>query len=352
VASVHIEPRRESLGRARLLAPVVAIAASLALCSVLLAFTKASVGPAYWRMLVGAFGSPQAIADTLTRTTPLIFTGLAVAVAFRARLWNIGAEGQLYTGAVAAVVVSQSVVGWPSWIALPVVFCAGAVAGGLMFLLAVQLKYRLNVDEVVTTLLLNFIILLVVSFLIDGPLKDPLSMGWPKSVPVDDSLRLHPLVENSQLTWALPLGLLTALAVWVFNARTVWGFEGKVMGANPAAARFAGMPIGMVMARVALLSGGLAGLAGVSEVLGPRGFIVTDMSPGFGYTGIVVATLAQLHPLAVVALAALVAAIYVGSDSMSHAMGISNYISEVIVSVSLLAMLVAFFFSQYRIRRG
>jgi simple sugar transport system permease protein len=229
---------------------------------------------------------------------------------------------------------------------------AAALAGGLAFLVAVELKMRLNVDEVVTTLLSNFIIALLVSLLIDGPLKDPLSMGWPQSVPVDDTLRLSALLPGSPLTTALLLALGLGAAIWIFNARTVWGFENKVLGANPGAARFAGMPVGAAVVRVALLSGGLAGLAGACEVLGPRGFVVTDLSPGFGYTGIVVATLAQLHPLGVLAAAAAVAAIYVGADAMSHATGVSNYLSEVIVSVTLLTMLVSQFFSRYRIRRG
>ncbi|HWH82579.1 MAG TPA: ABC transporter permease [Burkholderiaceae bacterium] len=349
---MHIEARTTGRGRAYIAAPVAAVAASLVLCGVLLLASGAPLLTAYANLLLGALGSPAAVADTLTRATPLVFTGLAVAVAFRARLWNIGAEGQFYAGAIAAVLAAQHVVTWPLWLALPAIGFAGALAGGMLFLVAVALKYRLNVDEVVTTLLSNFIALLLVSLLIDGPLKDPLSMGWPQSIPVDDSLRLGVVLDGSQLTYAFALAGVIALIVWVYEARTVWGFESRVLGVNGMAARFAGMPVGRVTVRVALMSGGLAGVAGVCEVLGPRGFLVADMSPGYGYTGIVVATLAQLHPLGVFAAAIFVAAIYVGADAMSHTLSVSNYIAEVIVSVMLLTTLVSLFFTEYRIRRG
>lgn len=335
-----------------LLVPVFAVFSALVVGALMIGLTGGDWLAAYIGLWQGSFGSPQAIAATLVRSTPYVICGLAVALAFKSGLFNIGAEGQLYAGALAAVAVGQWVADWSPWIAIPVIFVAGAVAGGLLFLVAVQLKHHLNVDEVVTTLLSNFIVVLLISLLVDGPLKDPLSMGWPQSVPVDDTLRLEPLVEGSQVTSAFLLALVMSAVVWLYNQRTVWGFEGKVLGVSPSAARFAGMPVPAVLIRVALLSGGLAGLAGVAEILGPRGFLITDLSPGYGYTGIVVATLAQLHPIAVAFIAFVVAAIYVGADSMSHTLGISNYIADVILSISLLAMLVAGFFSQYRIRRG
>lgn len=349
---MHIEARLQTGSAANFITPALSLACSLLISSALLAAMGMPVIPVYLEIAKGALGSRSALMDTLARATPLILCGLAVAVAFRSRLWNIGAEGQLYAGATAAVTLNQWISDFPPWVAIPLLFLAGAMAGGVVFLLAVQLKNRLNVDEVVTTLLSNFIIVLLVSLLLDGPLKDPMSMGWPQSLPIEDAFRLQPLNPGSQVTGALLMSLAMAAALWLYNQRTVWGFEGKVVGASPSAARFAGIPVPAVLARVAVLSGGLAGLAGVAEVLGPRGFLIADLSPGYGYTGIVIATLAQLHPLSVALVGVVVAAIYVGSDSMSHVVGISSYVADVILSLSLIAMLVATFFTHYRIRRA
>lgn len=148
-----------------------------------------------------------------------------------------------------------------------------------------------------------------------------------------------------------PVALVAALAVWFYVQRTVWGFELRAVGANPAAARFAGMNVGTVMLRTALISGALAGLAGVGEVAGLKGYLTQDLSPGYGYSGIVVAMLAQLDPRGVVVAALFIASVFVGADSMSRALGISSYIADLIVATSLLTMLVAGFLVRFRIRR-
>jgi simple sugar transport system permease protein len=207
------------------------------------------------------------------------------------------------------------------------------------------------VDEVVTTLLLNFIVLLAVSALLDGPMKDPTAMGWPQSVALQDALQLDRLIERSRVHTGLLGALALAVALAVLMRRTTTGFEIRAVGANPRAAAFAGMPVGWVQVKVALLSGALAGLAGAIEVAGRATYVTLDMSPGYGYSGIVIAMLAMLHPLGVVAAAIFVAGMLVGADSMSRAVNVPTYIADVIVAVSLIAMLVATMLVQYRVRR-
>ncbi len=331
-------------------APLAAVVATLAVSSLLVAWAGAPVGRAYALLLEGGFGSAFAWTETLTRATPLILTGLAAALAFRARLFNIGAEGQLYLGALAAVAVGGGSVEASPWLMWPLMALAAAAAGALLLLVPAWLKTRFAVDEVVTTLLLNFIVLLFVGAMLDGPMKDPAAMGWPQSVAVADALQLPQLVPRTRLHAGLLVALAAALLLWGLLRFTTLGLRIRAIGSGARAAAFAGVPVGRTTALVALGSGALAGLAGAVEVAGRAGYVTLDMSPGYGYSGIVIAMLAALHPLAVVAAAVFVAGILVGADSMSRAVAVPTYIADVIVAVALLAMLVATLFTRYRLR--
>lgn len=332
--------------------PLIAIAAALAIAGVLIAIAGAPVLEAYWGILKGAFGSRLSVTETLTRATPLILTGLAAAVAFRARLWNIGAEGQFYLGAIMVAAVSSQLLGHlPPLVQIPLLLVVGATAGMVLLLIPLWLRLRFGVDEVVTTLLLNFVAVLFVSMLIDTVLKDPMAFGWPQSQPVSDSGMLPKLLERSRLHLGLVIAIVLAFVIHFIQSRTVFGMQSRAAGLNPQAAIFAGVSLGRTLIYVACLSGGLAGLAGSIEVMGVQGYVTTDLSPGYGYSGIVVAMLANLNPLGVVLAGLFTATMFVGADGMSRSMGIPSYIADVIVALSLLTMLVAVFFTQYRIRR-
>ncbi|NDE42346.1 MAG: ABC transporter permease, partial [Betaproteobacteria bacterium] len=227
---------------------------------------------------------------------------------------------------------------------------AAALAGALLLLGPALLKARLGVDEVVTTLLLNFIVLLLVSLMLDGPMKDPTAMGWPQSVALMGELELSKLVAQTRVHSGLLIAATLAVAVWVLMKYTVIGFDIRAVGANARAAAFAGVPVTRTVVLVALLSGALAGLAGAIEVAGRTSYLTLDMSPGYGYSGIVIAMLAGLHPLGVVAASVFVAGVLVGADSMSRAIGVPTYIADVIVAASLISVLVATLLTQYRVR--
>ena len=345
-----IEPRASvSVIRAGL-APIWAILFSMTLCAALIAWAGASIPHAYALLFKGAFGSLFAINETLTRSIPLIFTGLAASIAFRAKFYNIGAEGQLYAGALAATFFGTGLITLPSLLMIPFLVIVGALAGGLLLIIPVLLKTRLKVDEVVTTLLLNFIVLLVVSFLIEGPWKDPMSLGWPQSASIIDEGVLPQLLAKGRLHAGLLLALAMALILWVMIRFTVQGYEIRAVGINSKAAEYSGIRVNRTVIMTAMISGGLAGMAGVSETAGLKGYLTLDLSPGFGYTGIAVAMLAQLNPLAVVPAAIFLSVVYVGSDAMSRAMNIPTYIADVLVGVSVLAVLCSVMFSQYKVR--
>jgi len=347
---IRFEPREPaSLGRLILL-PVIAAIAALILAAIPMLFAGLNVFSAYGLMVKGALGSPFAFTEMLTRATPLILTGLAAAVAFKAKLWNIGAEGQLYAGALAAVAVGTGLISGPAFIQIPAVVLAGALAGGLVMLGPTLLKTRLGVDEVVTTLLLNFVIILFVQMMLEGPMKDPMGMGWPQSEPITDEAALPKLMARMRIHAGLIIALVAALGVYFLMKRTVWGFEIRAVGENAAAARHAGMPVTATFIRVGLLSGALAGLAGVGEVAGLKGYLTADISPGFGYTGIVVAMLAGLSPIGVIFAALFIASIFVGADSMSRATGVSNYLADLIVALALLCVLVSGLFLRFKVR--
>jgi len=351
---MRLERREEASRLGLALAPLLAVAFTLLVASVLVLWAGAPVGRTWSLMLTGAFGSPFALAETLTRATPLMLTGLAAAVAFRARLYNIGAEGQLYAGAIAAVAIGGlhggNAADLPPALLLVLTMAAATLAGALLLLGPALLKSRLGVDEVVTTLLANFVVLLGVSALLDGPMKDPLAMGWPQSVALDPVLELGRLIERTRLHSGLLVALAAAGLLWALLRFTVWGFDIRATGANARAATFAGVPVGRTVVLVALLSGGLAGLAGAIEVAGRTGYVTLDMSPGYGYSGIVVAMLAGLHPLGVVAASVFVAGVLVGADSMSRAIGVPTYLADVMVAVALIAVLVAGLFARWRLR--
>lgn len=347
--------RRPRTSRAALaIAPVGAVLFTMAVSALLVLWAGAPVGRTYALLLSGGFGSVFAWSETLTRAIPLILTGLSATVAFKARLFNIGAEGQLYAGALAAIAVGGMHGGtgfeWPVWLLFPLMMLAAALAGALLLLGPALMKNKLGVDEVVTTLLFNFIVLLGVGALLDGAMKDPTAMGWPQSVALQSDLELGKLIAQTRVHTGLLWAVSLAVIVWAIFRHTVLGFDIRALGANPRAAAFAGVPVTRTVALTALLSGALAGLAGAIEVAGRTSYVTLDMSPGYGYSGIVIAMLAGLHPLGVLAAAVFVAGVLVGADTMSRAVGVPTYIADVIVATSLIAVLVATLLTQYRVR--
>ncbi len=339
-----------SLSR-RFLPPILALTATVFIASFLAMVAGGNPFAVLGLIIKGAVGSKFALLETLNRATPLIFTGLAVAVAFRAKLWNIGAEAQLYSGAIVAVLMGTGALAWSSPALIPAMIICSMSAGALLLLIPTLLKTRLGVDEVVTTLLLNFIFLLLVSLLLEGPLKDPMGMGWPKSARLLAEARLPRIVDGLRLHWGFGIALIAAFVIWIVNIKTTFGYAMRAVGYNPEAARYAGMPVNLIMTQTALLSGGLAALAGFSEVAGLKGTLTLDLSPGFGYSGIIVAMLALLHPLGVVVAALFVAGVFVGADSMSRAAGVPTYLADIMLATALLLMVVAVLLTKFRIMR-
>src|SRR6478735_12126342 len=284
--------------------PLVALAGALLLLAAALA-----------AMARGAFGSPYAFfSQTLLRATPLIILGLAVAFAFRSGALNIGAEGQFYAGAIAATWAGVHAASLPPVVAIGWVLSAGCVAGLLWGLLPAVLRVRFGVLEVITTLLLNFVAEVLVSWMVTGPLQEA-RRAYPQSDPIAATAHL-PL-----LTGRLHLGFLIALVLagllWYFFARTRVGFEFRAAGTGPKAAETIGrIPVLRRVAQALLVSGAIAGLAGAIEVTGVSYTLFQNLSPGYGFTAIAVALLARLDPRAVVLSGILFGALEAGAAGM------------------------------------
>ncbi|MBZ9700437.1 MULTISPECIES: ABC transporter permease [unclassified Mesorhizobium] len=344
----RLEVRSSTPAWFNLALPLLAIGAALVLCSGLIALAGAGVLESYGVMFTASLGDSYAITETLVRAAPMIFTGLAVAVAFRAKFWNIGAEGQLLAGAVTSCFVGA--IPMPGPLAMLLMAVAGAAAGAAVALVPATLRVKFKVDDVVSSLLLNSVIYYALMALIEGPWKDSFS-GYPISPPIEDSANFPVLIEGTRLHLGVIAALIAAPLIWFLIVRTTLGFRIRVTGENPEAARYGGINVQRVLLSTALLSGALAGLAGVGEVGGVHFQVMSDISPGYGYSGIVVAMLARLNPLGVVPAAIFLAAVMTGAEAMSRATGVPAFLSDVIQGTALLAMLVALLFTTYRIRR-
>ena len=338
------------LGSARTVrAPLAGVAAiavvSLVLLSALLALGGYDVAAALAALWRGSFGSSYAFfSATLVRATPLLLAGLAVAIAFRAGVWNIGAEGQLLAGATAAI--AGAALPLPGALRLTVALLLALVAGAAWALPAALLRRR-GVLEVISTIMLNFIALNLVGYLVRGPLQEP-THAYPQSPTIDAAARL-PRVAGTRLHLGVGLALLAAVALGIVIRRSAWGFRVRAVGANPRAAASAGMiDVPRVALQVFLASGALAGLAGGIEVTGVTFALYEGLSPGYGYTAIAVALLARLDPMLVVPSALLFGALEAGATAMQRDAGVpSAFVTVVEGSLVLLVLLLPLLTRRY-----
>ncbi len=304
---------------------------------------------AYYLFVIASLTSGFTAIEVLVTATPIFFTGAAVAIAFRAGYWNIGAEGQLLLGAIAAAGVGMVVGGLPPFVALPVMIASGALAGAAWALVPALLRIRFGIDEVVTTLLLNPVALLLVNGLLHGPWRDPLT-GFPESPRIAVSAEFPELLERSRLHLGFLLALVVVVVAWYVLARTPAGLRLRAAGLSPHGARFAGINVGRTLLAAALVSGAIAGLAGVSEVAGIQNRLTSGLSPGYGYTGIVVATLGTLTMPGVALAALFLGDLTVGASTAARSLSIPSQLGAVVQGVLLLTTVALLALRRYRLR--
>lgn len=286
------------------------------------------------------------VSDVLVRATPLALTGLAVAIAFRAGVWNIGADGQFLVGAVLAAWIGVAL--GSSHIALPLALLGGAIAGAAWAGIAAVLRARFAVLEVISTIMLNFIAAFGVSYLVRGPLQEPTHV-YPQTSSIGDAAQLPVLVPGTRIHAGFVIALLLAAIAWWIMRHTASGFRLRVTGENPFAAQSAGLVnVERVTTRAFLVSGAIAGLAGAIEVCGVTYALYENLSPGYGYTAIAVALLARLDPLGTFVTAILFGALEVAAASLQREAAIPSTTAAVVEAAVILAVIAA---TQGRVRR-
>lgn len=320
-----------------LIYPVVAIILALLVGSIIILVSGNDPIQAYSALYRGAFGDITAVAETLERAVPLIFTGLAVAFAFRCGLFNIGAEGQLYMGAFAAALVGFKVENLPPVIHIPLAILAAAVVAGIWASIPGYLKARFGVHEVINTIMMNYIAYSLTSYLVMYPFKAPGAI--PKTPDVLPSAQLYRFMEYSRLNTGIIIALVSLYAIYYLLWKTNMGYEIRAVGLNIHAAEYGGIKVKRNMVIAMFVSGALAGLAGAERVMGLHLSFIHGFSPGYGFEGIAVALLGRNHPVGILLSAILFGALSKGGLYMDMAANVP--IDLVIVLQAIIIFFVA-----------
>ncbi len=332
------------------LIPVLALVGTFLLTSGLIIWANANPFETYFHFLISPLTTKVNALEVLVKATPLMLAGAAVTFAFSAGYYNIGAEGQLYAGAIAAAGLGMVMDGVPAIITIPVLIIAGFAAGMLWALIPALLKVKLAVDEVVTTLLLNSVMAYIVSALLNGPWRDPVS-GWPQSPEISTTSIFFKIIPRSRLNLGFLIGLATIAVLWVVLKRTSFGLKMRAVGLGKPAARFAGLNVGRTTLIAALVSGGIAGIAGVAEVCGIQYHLIEGLSANYGYTGIILATLGSLNAIGVFIASLFFGLVDAGAQTVSRVLGVPVYLGEITQAAMLLVALGMFLLQRYRLRR-
>ncbi len=312
---------------------VVAVLLAVLIGAIILLVSGANPFEAYAALLRGSFGTPTALGRTLEKATPLIFSGLAVAFAFKAGMFNIGAQGQLLFGAITAAFLGFSIHGLPAFIHMPLALIGGALAGGIYGIIPGALKAYRGVHEVITTIMLNYIAINITDYLADGPWKDASPGNVVARTPV-----IEPSASIGKLG-PVPIGfiiaILIAFVVWWLLQKTTLGFEIRMVGLNPDASRYAGIKVAKTLILTMVISAILAGIGGAIETQGVVGRYQPGFNTGLGFDGITVAVLGKTHPFGTIPAALLIGAMKAGSSEMQFASGVAKEITDVIQALIL-----------------
>jgi len=346
-----IEPRRETPKSLLYATPLLAVALTVTAGFFIFLFMGYDPFASLYYFFVAPLLSVYGLSELMVKAAPLILIGVGLAVGFRANVWNIGAEGQLTLGAIAGGVVALAFWGEESWITLPLM-CGAGILGGLAYAaIPAFLRTRFGVNEILTSLMLTYVATLFLSTLVYGPLKDPMGFNFPQSRMFGDAALLPILIEGTRMHLGTALAVMIAVAGWVLMTFTIVGFQIRVLGQAPAAARYAGFSGKRIVWFCLLLSGGLAGLAGTFEVAGPIGQLIPVISPGYGFTAIIVAFLGRLHPLGIILSGLLMALSYIGGENAQVEVGLPQAVTGVFQGLLLFFLLASDFLVRYRIRR-
>jgi simple sugar transport system permease protein len=347
---IGLQARGEASARWASLAPVLAVALTLAAGAVLFAALGYDPGAVLYTFFVVPLTTAYGVGELGVKATPLALCAIGLALGFRANVWNIGAEGQLTLGGICGGAVALAFHGVDAWYVLPLMLLAGVFGGMAWGAVPALLKSRFHASEILVSLMLTYVATLLLSYLVHGPLKDPDGYNFPESRLFEDAALLPVAWQGTRLHLGALLALAAVAAGWFVVARTFLGFQIKVMGLTPAAGGYAGFSQGRIVWISFLVSGGLAGLAGIGEVAGPIGQLTPTISPGYGFTAIIVAFLGRLHPVGILLAALLMALSYLGGEAVQIAMGLPLAVTGVFQGLLLFFLLACDVLIRYRLR--
>ncbi len=346
----RLEPRKELSRKMFYLTPLLALALTLVAGGIMFIALGKDPFTALYTIFIGPLTTFRGFAELLVKATPLILIAVGLALGFRANVWNIGAEGQYVIGALAGGSVALAAYPGGGYWLLPLMCVVGAAGGAAWAAIPALLKTRFNANEILVSLMLTYVAILLLSVLVDGPLRDPEGLNFPESRLFQNAARMPALIPHTRAHIGFIAAILAALLAQLALARHVIGYQIRVIGAAPAAARFAGFSETRIVWTCLLVSGALAGLAGLFEAAGPVGQIVPQLPNNYGFTAIIVAFLGRLHPLGIIASGLLMALTYIGGDAAQVALGLPSAVKSVFQGFLLFFLLAVDVLVTYRIR--
>ncbi len=349
---IRLEPRGQASKAMVYATPLLAVA--LTLLSGFILFMAMGFDPlkALYSFFVAPLTSVRGVGELVVKATPLVLCAVGLAIGFRANVWNIGAEGQLTLGAITGGGLALAFYGEGGWWLLPLMVIGGAIGGAAWAAVPAYLRLRFNASEILTSLMLNYVALLLLNYLVHGPFRDPDGFAFPESRLFEADATLPILWAGTRVHLGALFALMAVAGGWLLIARTFIGFQIKVIGLTPAAAGYAGFDQKRIVWLTLLLSGALAGIAGMGEIAGPIGQITASISPGYGYTAIIVAFLGRLHPVGILLAALLMALSFIGGEAAQIAMGLPKAITGVFQGMLLFFLLASDVLIRYRVRFG
>ncbi|PWC66687.1 sugar ABC transporter permease [Azospirillum sp. TSH7] len=349
---IRLEPRGQASKTMVYATPLLAVV--LTLLSGFILFMAMGFDPlkALYSFFIAPLTSVRGLGELVVKATPLVLCAVGLAIGFRANVWNIGAEGQLTLGAITGGGLALAFYGEGGWWLLPLMVIGGAIGGAVWAAVPAYLRLRFNASEILTSLMLNYVALLLLNYLVHGPFRDPDGFAFPESRLFEADATLPILWAGTRVHLGALFALLAVAGGWLLIARTFIGFQIKVIGLTPAAAGYAGFDQKRIVWLTLLLSGALAGIAGMGEIAGPIGQITASISPGYGYTAIIVAFLGRLHPVGILLAALLMALSFIGGEAAQIAMGLPKAITGVFQGMLLFFLLASDVLIRYRVRFG
>jgi simple sugar transport system permease protein len=347
---LRLETRPEASATMSYASPAIAVALTLVGGMIIFAVLGKNPAEGFRVFFLNPIRDLDAIAELLLKATPLMLIAVGLAVGFRANVWNIGAEGQFLTGAVAATGIALAFKGAHAALVLPTMVVAGAVGGALWAAIPALLKTRFNANEILTSLMLVYIAQLMVSWLVFGPWKDPAGFNFPQTETFEDAALLPMLIEGTRLNYAFAIAVAALAAGYVFMEKSYTGFKMRVAGESEAAARYAGFSAAGTIWLGLLVGGAAAGVAGMAEVAGPAGQLTDKLSSGYGFAAIIVAFVGRLNPVGIFFASLLMALLFIGGEQAQQYLNLPSSISKVFQGMLLFFLLGSDVLIQYRVR--